>query len=109
MRSPALRLALLLSVASLTSVANAEELPVVEVEVGAQKTIGPGAAPNCDDPSVAWISADRAGVLHGVKVGSTVCSMMQDGGARRVFRIEVVPAKKKDGAGGTKGGGPTAG
>jgi hypothetical protein len=107
MRTLAIALIFVAATALLPAAAVAEELPVVEVEVGSQKPLGPGSAPNCDDPGVAWISADGAGVLHGVKVGSTVCSLARNGGARRVFRIEVVPVKKRDGAGKTPGGGST--
>jgi hypothetical protein len=96
MRKLAIAVTLAAAAALLPSAASAEDLPVVEVEVGTQKSLGPGAAPNCDDPGIAWISADGAGVLHGVKVGSTICSMMRGGGARRVYRIEVFAPKKKD-------------
>jgi hypothetical protein len=89
-------LAIALTLAAiLPSAAPAEEPPVVEVEVGAEKALGPGTAPICDDPQVAWISADGSGLLHAVEVGSTVCSLMTGGGARRVFQIEVIPVKQK--------------
>lgn len=111
MRKLVVALAVATAAAIPPAAAAAEGLPVVEVEVGTQKLLGPGAAPNCDDPGVAWISADGAGVLHGVKVGSTICSIMQGGGARRVFRVEVFAKRKKaptdaPGGGEAPAGGP---
>jgi hypothetical protein len=86
-----------------------DDAPTLELEVGKQKTLGPGAAPICDDPAIAWISAGGQAVLHADKVGTTTCSYMVGGGGRRVYRIVVVPPKpagegKGDGKGGAKGG-----
>jgi hypothetical protein len=84
------------------SPAVAQDAPTIRIEVGAEVRLG-GSNPICDDPSVAWISADGAGVLHAVKVGTTTCAVGL--GNRRVYRVVVVealapgggtPAPKKD-------------
>jgi hypothetical protein len=76
----------------------ADEPKVIELKVGEQVALG-GSNPICDDPKVAWISADGAGVLHGVKAGTTLCSIgMRAGlGTRQVYRVIVIaPAPPKD-------------
>jgi len=84
--------------------AAAQQPPIIEVEVGKELRLG-GSMPNCDDPGVAWISADGAGILHGVKEGKTICSVGL--GQRRVYRVHVVPPRAKDGGKAkSPGGGP---
>lgn len=79
-----LALAVLLAAAS---PAAAEELPVVTLTVGETRAVG-GLAPICDDPRVAVISRDGAGVLTAVGKGETICSIARTGG-RQVFRVVV--------------------
>jgi hypothetical protein len=82
----------------------AEEPNAVKIAVGEERPLGVGYAPICDDPSVATLSAEGAGVLRGVKPGKTLCSLQRAGG-RFVYSVTVVPAEKKPATGDGKGAG----
>ncbi len=71
--------------------------PRVEIQAGEARPMNtvPRWQPNCDDPSVAWISADGKAVLHGVKPGKTLCSLADDGGQRFVWEIVVTAPPSK--------------
>ncbi len=82
-----------------------EEPVRITLHVGERRTLG-GYAPVCDDPAVAIITADGAGVLVANGVGRTLCSVQQPG-MRRVYEVVVVPEEKKkdgDAPGGARGG-----
>ncbi len=76
---------------------DANEPPsVVNLRVGQQlRLAGGGAAPICDDPSVATLSLDGVAVLTGVGVGSTTCSLFTVGNVRYVFRVVVTSSDQK--------------
>lgn len=82
----------------------ADEPITIELEVGEGKPVG-GYRPLCDDPSVAWFSDDGKGVLKGIKVGATTCSVSRGSalGLRQVYRVVVVPPRKKGGGAQGKG------
>lgn len=94
-------LAALSLLAAAAAPAHADEPPVITIGVGEERVLG-GLNPICDDPGVAWISADGKGVLHGVKEGSTLCSVGRgrEIGVRQVYRVVV--------KGGEPGKGPPA-
>jgi hypothetical protein len=74
----------------------AEEPPRIVLEVGEERT-GLGVMPRCDDLSVVAVTADGRG-LRGVRPGTTLCSFDRSGGggARQVWRIEIVPRAEKE-------------
>lgn len=108
---PAMRTLALATLLALTALAPArpvaEEPPRLELEVGEQKAVG-GFRPLCDDPSIAWFSEDGKGLLRGLKVGTTTCSVSAGSpmGARRVYRVVVVPPVAKAGDPSQPGGTP---
>jgi hypothetical protein len=59
--------------------------------------VGGGAAPICDNPSVATLSLDGTAVLTGVGVGSTTCSLFTAGSVRYVFRVVVTASEDRAG------------
>ncbi len=77
-------------------VALAEDAPRIVIRQGEERPMNtvPRWQPNCDDPSVAWISADGKAILKGVKPGKTLCSLADDGGRRFVWEVVVAPGEK---------------
>jgi hypothetical protein len=62
----------------------------VKIEVGEKKAVCPDClSPICDNPGVAVLSAEGAGVVTGVGPGKTLCSAKPAAGPRRLFEIEV--------------------
>jgi hypothetical protein len=97
------RLALLAAAALAAGPALADDLQKITLTVGEKRSVG-GNTPICDDPGVAVISRDGAGILEAKGPGETTCSV--DGvGSRRVFRVKVLPKTQ----GGASGQGGSAG
>jgi hypothetical protein len=96
----------LLALLAFPQPALADEPPLIELKVGAEKT-GLGIMPYCDDLTVVAITKDGRGV-RGVKPGSTLCSfdVTGGGGGRRVWRIVVIepPTTPTDVGAGKNGG-----
>jgi hypothetical protein len=86
--------------------ARADEPPVIQLEVGEERT-PLGIMPRCDDLALVAITADGRGV-KGVRPGTTLCSFDRSGGggARQVYRIVVVAAPAPEES--PKGGGGRA-
>jgi len=75
--------------------ARADEPPQIAIQAGEQRPMNtiPRWQPKCDDPSIAWISADGKAILNAVKPGTTLCSLANDGGSRFVWQIVVTQPK----------------
>jgi hypothetical protein len=96
------RLALLAAAALAAAPALADDLQQITLTVGEKRSVG-GNTPICDDPGVAVISRDGAGILEAKGPGETTCSIASVGN-RRVFRVKVL-AKSPGGASGQGGSG----
>lgn len=82
----------LLAAAAGPSAAAADDLEVIELEVGEKRPL-PGYRPLCDDPGVAALSG---GTIEGLKPGETTCSLSKGSplGPRQVYQVVVRPAAK---------------
>jgi hypothetical protein len=102
MRKPLILAALALAAPALPD----DGLVKIRLRVGEQRALG-GHAPICDDPGVAVISAEGAGVLRAVGPGKTLCSLATlQGGTRQVYEVTVTaPESEPAGPSPARGGG----
>lgn len=98
-----LLVALMLLTGMLALPAPADDARVIALKVGEVKPLA-GYRPLCDDPGIVSLVG---GVIEGLKVGETTCSLSQGSplGARQVYRVIVGQASKSSkGDAGVSGG-----